>query len=187
MACRSFWARDRTTPQQQPKPLQWQGWILNPLYHKRTPRETIFTKSLLLTVCLFFSLSIFFYSSYPFKTNKWKILGTNKALLMCFSPSLCFHALFQVIYIDRSSYSRVHAQLETFITPTAFKIQTTTWHFRSERWGINILHNWLRQLWWNIILSTVIRQASPLIHLEGRLLTASQSKSPWFTKVFFKN
>ena len=27
----------KPAPQQQPKPLQWQCWILNPLCHKRTP------------------------------------------------------------------------------------------------------------------------------------------------------
>ena len=30
-------ARDWAQPQQSPKPVQWQGWILNPLHHKTAP------------------------------------------------------------------------------------------------------------------------------------------------------
>ena len=53
------------TPQQQPQPLQWQHWVLNPLCHKGTPLMIlgISVVSLVMSVFLWYYLFEYFFFS----------------------------------------------------------------------------------------------------------------------------
>ena len=48
---------NQNMPQQQPRPLQWQCWILNPLHHKGSPDFCVFDAAVNEIVFLFFFFS----------------------------------------------------------------------------------------------------------------------------------